>query len=150
MQPISQSIAPLLGYTSPIEQPYQEEAIPLGLLAFVAKQQEDAQKQQVVQNAALDAQSGIGGTTSDELFNISGKDAYGMARQALNLPTGSKIGAIMDLSLGKAFANGPGIPVDRSQPLDQNTRDMLSSYDPSRLRRMDAYQKFDAANKQQT
>lgn len=55
MQPISQSIAPLLGYSSPIEQPYQEEAIPLGLLAFVAKQQEDAQKQQVVQNPALNA-----------------------------------------------------------------------------------------------
>jgi hypothetical protein len=153
MQPISQSIAPLLGYASPIEQPYQEEeAVPLGLLALVAKQQEEAQNQQaqVAQSPMVNALDGIGGLPSDELFNISGKDAYAMTRQGLNFPTGSKLGAMLDLSIGKAFANGPGIAIDRSKPLDQNARDMLSNYDPARLRRIDAYQKFDAANKEET
>lgn len=149
MKPISQSIAPLLGYAATPEESY-EEVVPLGLLALVAKQQEDAQQAQVAQSPMLNALGGIGSLPSDELFNISGKDAYGMTKQGLNLPTGSKLGAFLDLSIGKAFANGPGIAIDRSQPLDQNARDMLSNYDPDRLRRIDAYQKFDAANKEET
>ena len=150
MQPISQSIAPLLGYASPVEQPYQEEAIPLGLLAFVAKQQEDAQKQEVVQKAALDAQSGIGGTNVDDLFNVTGKDLAKGMRGAFG---GGKIGTIVDLAIANGSANvalGPGGTITRDAPIPEGARILLERSDPARLRRMDAYQRFDASNKEQT
>ena len=150
MQPISQSIAPLLGYASPVEQPYQEEAVPLGLLAFVAKQQEDAQKQEVVQKAALDAQSGIGGTNVDDLFNVTGKDLAKGMRGAFG---GGKIGTIVDLAIANGSANvalGPGGTITRNAPIPEGARILLERSDPARLRRMDAYQRFDASNKEQT
>ena len=76
MQPIYQNTLPLLGYVSPTEQPAEEE-IPLGLLAFLAKQQEDAQRQQVVQIPALDAQSGNREmSVTNFMANLFGSDSY--------------------------------------------------------------------------
>ncbi len=149
MQPISQSIAPLLGYASPVEQPYQEE-VPLGLLALVAKQQEDAQQAQVAQSPMLDALGGIGGLPSDELFNVSAQD---LAKGARGMFGGGKIGMIADLALATGQGNltlGPGGVITRDAPIPEGARKLLERSDPSRLRRMDAYQKFDAANKEET
>lgn len=81
MQPIYQNTLPLLGYVSPTEQPAEEE-IPLGLLALVAKQQEDAQQVQVAQSPMLDALGGIGGVGNREMSvtnfmaNLFGSGAY--------------------------------------------------------------------------
>jgi len=152
MQTISQSVSPLLGYASPVEQPYQEEAVPLGLLAFVAKQQEEAQKQQaqVAQSPMLDALGGIGGTTSDDLFNVTGQD---LAKGMRGMFGGGKLGTIIDTMIagGSGTVNlGPGGVITRDAPIPEGARKLLERSDPARLRRMDAYQKFDAANKQQT
>ena len=151
MQPISQSIAPLLGYASPVEQPYQEE-VPLGLLAFVAKQQEEAQKQQaqVAQSPMVNAISGIGGTASDDLFNVTGQD---LAKGMRGMFGGGKIGTLMDLAIATNQATvtpGPGGTITRDAPIPEGARKLLERSDPARLRRMDAYQKFDASNKEQT
>jgi len=152
MQPISQSVAPLLGYSSPIEQPYQEQQVPLGLLAFVAKQQEDAQKQQTqaAQSPMVDALGGIGGTNVDDLFNVTGQDLLKGMRGAFG---GGKLGMIADLAIATGQANvnlGPGGTITRDAPIPEGARKLLERSDPSRLRRMDAYQKFDASNKEQT
>ena len=152
MQTISQSVSPLLGYASPVEQPYQEEAVPLGLLAFVAKQQEDAQKQQtqVAQSPMVDALAGIGGTNVDDLFNVTGKDLAKGMRGAFG---GGKIGTIVDLAIANGSANvalGPGGTITRNAPIPEGARILLERSDPARLRRMDAYQRFDASNKEQT
>jgi len=153
MQPISQSIAPLLGYASPVEQPYQEEeAVPLGLLAFVAKQQEDAQKQQaqVAQSPMVNALDGIGGLPSDELFNVSAQD---LGKGVRGMFGGGKVGMIADLMFATGQGNltlGPGGVITRDAPIPEGARKLLERSDPARLRRMDAYQKFDAANKEET
>lgn len=149
MQPISQSIAPLLGYASPVEQPYQEEAVPLGLLALVAKQQEEAQKQQaqVAQSPMVNALDGIGGLPSDELFNVTGQDLAKGMRGAFG---GGKIGTVMDILIDTGQATITPGPITRDAPIPEAARVLLERSDPSRLRRMDAYQKFDAANKEET
>lgn len=149
MQPISQSIAPLLGYASPPEESY-EEAVPLGLLALVAKQQEDAQQAQVAQSPMLNATSGIGGMASDDLFNVSGQD---LAKGTMGMFGGSKLGTVIDAMIagGQATVNvGPGGVITRDAPIPEGARKLLERSDPDRLRRMDAYQAFDAANKEQT
>jgi hypothetical protein len=152
MLPISQSVAPLLGYASPIEQPYQEEEVPLGLLAFVAKQQEEAQNQQaqVVQSPTANALDGIGGLPSDELFNVTGKD---LAKGMRGMFGGGKLGTIIDTMIASGSANvtlGPGGVITRDAPIPEGARKLLERSDPARLRRMDAFQKFDAANKEET
>jgi hypothetical protein len=151
MQPISQSITPLLGYASPPEESY-EEAVPLGLLALVAKQQEEAQKQQaqVAQSPMVNAISGIGGTASDDLFNVTAQD---LGKGVRGMFGGGKVGAIMDAMFagGSATVNvGPGGVITRDAPIPEGARKLLERSDPDRLRRMDAYQAFDAANKEQT
>mgnify|MGYP003676390268 CR=1 FL=1 len=149
MQPISQSIAPLLGYAATPEESY-EEAVPLGLLALVAKQQEDAQQAQVAQSPMLNATSGIGGMASDDLFNVTGQD---LAKGMRGMFGGGKIGMIADLAIATGQANvtlGPGGVITRDAPIPEGSRILLERSDPDRLRRMDAYQAFDAANKEQT
>ena len=102
------------------------------------------------EKAALDAQSGIGGTNVDDLFNVTGQDLAKGMRGAFG---GGKIGTIVDLAIANGSANvalGPGGTITRDAPIPEGARILLERSDPARLRRMDAYQKFDAANKQQT
>jgi len=136
MQPISQSISPLLGYASPVEQPYQEEAAPLGLLAFVAKQQEDAERQQVAQSPLFSALGGIGGA-NDGL-------ATGMRSAG-----GGKLGEILKFYNGTGEENielGPNEIIARDIPVPEGVRLLLEQSDVSRLREMDARQKFEHFN----
>jgi|TARA_R110000744_G_scaffold5856_5_gene20661 hypothetical protein len=150
MQPIYQNALPLLGYASPTEQPAEEE-IPLGLLAFLAKQQEDAQggQQQVIQSPLLSAQSGIG----NDLFSLSREDMSlkNFAERAKGQP--GFFGLLSGLGIFDNFmpvADSPILQyseVNRNEPIPAVVREFLGMSDPGRLSRMDAYQ---AANKEET
>tara|TARA_R110000868_G_scaffold334882_2_gene595554 strand:- start:27 stop:482 length:456 start_codon:yes stop_codon:yes gene_type:complete len=148
MQPIYQNALPLLGYASPVQQPAEEE-MPLGLLALIAKQQEDAQggQQQVVQGPMLNAQRGIGGMTSDNLFNVSAND---LGKGVRGMFGGGKVGAMMNVLADEGqWSFTQPMNIDRDTPIPEYARPLLQRSDPDRLRRMDAYQAFDAANKEE-
>ncbi len=169
MQTISQAVSPLLGGTSGPYQPQQASAVPLGLLALAAEQQQQDMPQPIVQSPALTAQEGIDGIRpGDDLFTVSGRDiGAGALRDLLSksprFSQGGKLGAIglaIDDALSRPvpFSGGrvtlssstPDQVLDRSQPIPDYIRTALERSNPSQLRRIEAYQKFDAANKQQT
>jgi len=98
MQKISQTVSPLLGGTPGPYQTQQAPAIPLGLLALAAEQQQEAPAS-IVQNSALTAQEGIDGIRpGDDLFNVSGRDigvgAWKTIRKSPAFSQGGKLGAI--------------------------------------------------------
>jgi hypothetical protein len=161
MQTISQAVSPLLGGTPGPYQPQQAPAIPLGLLALAAEQQQDAPAS-VVQSPALTAQEGIDGIRpGDDLFTVSGRDiGAGAFRDLLSksprFSQGGKLGAIglavdaalsrpMPFSGGRVTVSGPDKVLDRSEPIPEYIRTALQKSNPSQLRRMEAYQNFDAA-----
>ena len=152
MQPIYQNALPLMGYTSPVQKPYEEE-IPPGLLAFIAQQQENAQggQQQVAQSPLLNAQSGIGGVPGDKLFDVTDQELLRGAPEMFRRKLGSASDGpnfLLRLLIEKGnFSLNQPIPISRDAPIPEAARQLL---DPSRLRRMDAYQAFDAANKKNT
>jgi len=51
----------------------------------------------------------------------------------------------MPFSGGRVTFSGPDQVLDRSQPIPDNIRTALERSNPSQLRRMEAYQNFDAA-----
>jgi hypothetical protein len=161
MQTISQAVSPLLGGTPGPYQTQQASAVPLGLLALAAQQQQEAPAS-VVQNPALTAQEGIDGIRpGDDLFTVSGRDiGAGAFRDLISksprFSQGGKLGAVgmaidaalsspMPFSGGRITTSAPDQVLDRSQPIPDFIRTALQKSNPSQLRRMEAYQNFDAA-----
>jgi len=161
MQTISQAVSPLLGGTPGPYQPQQASAIPLGLLALSAGQQQQDIPQPIVESPTITAQQGIDGIRpGDDLFTVSGRDiGAGAFKNILKSPRfsqGGKLGAIglaIDAALsspvpfsgGRVTFTGPDQVLDRSQPIPDYIRATLEKSNPSQLRRMEAYQNFDAA-----
>jgi hypothetical protein len=148
MQSIYQNVLPFMGYASPVQKPYEEE-IPPGLLAFIAQQQENAQReqQQAAQSPLLNAQSGIGGgVPGDGLFDVPDQE---LVKGFSGLFGGGLLGHVADLLL-KDMNLTQAIPISRDAPIPDAARQLLKRSNPARLRRMDAYQAFDAANEENT
>ena len=165
MQTISQAVSPLLGGTPGPYQPQQASAIPLGLLALAAGQQQQDIPKPIVESPTITAQQGIDGIRpGDDLFTVSGRDigagAFGnLISKSPRFSPGGKLGAI-GLAVDDALRNRP-VPfsggrvtfstsapdqvLDRSQPIPDYIRTALEKNNPSQLRRMEAYQNFDAA-----
>jgi hypothetical protein len=153
MQPIYQNALPFMGYASPVQKPYEEE-IPPGLLAFIIQQQENAQReqQQAAQSPLLSAQSGIGGgVPGDKLFDVTDQELLRGAPELFRRELGSAADGpnfLLRLLIEKGnFSLNQPIPISRDAPIPEAARQLL---DPGRLRRMDAYQAFDAANEENT
>jgi hypothetical protein len=152
MQSIYQNVLPFMGYASPVQKPYEEE-IPPGLLAFIVQQQENAQReqQQAAQSPLLNAQSGIGGIPGDKLFDVTDQELLRGAPELFRRELGSAADGpnfLLRLLIEKGnFSLNQPIPISRDAPIPEAARQLL---DPARLRKMDAYQAFDAANKKNT